>query len=409
MPDSRVLTTEQQQKLFGLMGDPKQLDVDMIVSLFAYTKKHGIMYHPDDIIVIGPKESPFVKPNTRTTIGLYIANKYLYEDLGIFGYVNKPVTGKVNGKIDKQLSAALKAGDITREQYGIYIDKTQWLYGGPLAFIINTSLSETVLNLPPGAKKKRAQLLEESKEGIAANDPQVSFKIEHEVVETALQEMRTKNDPAMALFDSGCGIDAYNQYKTIFVMKGAVQDNTGESPTGFKIVTSNYDTGVSKEDMPKIADTVVTSAYSSGVATQDSGTNGKKYNALFQRVRLLPRGSDCGTKDTIKVQITEDNTDDYMYRFILEGGKPLMLTPENIDKYVGKTVNMRSGLHCKAKDPEYCATCMGDRLYRIGIRNIGFTFLTISGSTLNAALKKKHDVSIKLYDVSVEDVMKYVS
>lgn len=409
MPNSRMLNMEQQQKLFGLMGDPKQLDVDVIVNLFAYTKKYGIRYHPDDIIVIGPKESPFVKSGTKTTVGIFIVNKYIFEDLGIFGYVNKPITGKINGKIDKQLAAALKAGDITREQYGVYIDKTQWLYGGPLAFIINTSLSETVLTLPPGAKKKREQLLKDNDAGIRANDPQVSFKVEHEVVEAALQEMRTRNDPAMALFDSGCGIDPFNQYKTIFVMKGAVQDNTGESPTGFKIVTSNYDTGVTKEDMPKIADTVVTSAYSSGVATQDSGTNGKKYNALFQRVRIQPRGSDCGTKDTIEAHITEDNTDDYMYRYIIDGGKLVMLTPENIDKYIGKTVHMRSGLHCKAHDPEYCSKCVGDRLYRIGIRNIGFTFLTISGSTLNAALKKKHDVSIKLYDVTVEDVMKYVT
>lgn len=409
MPDSRALSTEQQQKLFGLMGDPKQLNVDVIVNLFAYTKKYGIRYHPDDIITIGPENSPFVKPKIRTTIGLFIVNKYIFEDLAIFGYVNKPITGKVNGKIDKMMAAALKAGDITREQYGVYIDKTQWLYGGPLAFIINTSLSETVLTLPPGAKKKRAQLLKENEAGIRANDPQVSFRIEHDVVEMALQEMRGKDDPSMALFDSGCGIDPFNQYKTIFVMKGAVQDNTGESPTGYKIVTSNYDTGVTKDDMSKIADTVVTSAYSSGVATQDSGTNGKKYNALFQRVRIQPRGSDCGTKDTILATITNDNTDDYMYRYIVEGGKLVMLTPENIDSYIGKTVHMRSGLHCKAKDPEYCSKCVGDRLYRIGIRNIGFTFLTISGSTLNAALKKKHDVSIKLYDVTVDDVMKYVT
>ena len=46
MPDSRALSTEQQQKLFGLMGDPKQLNVDVIVNLFAYTKKYGIPYHP---------------------------------------------------------------------------------------------------------------------------------------------------------------------------------------------------------------------------------------------------------------------------------------------------------------------------------------------------------------------------
>lgn len=404
----RILTAEQQAKLFELMGDLEKLDADRLSKLFAYHRKTGIAYYPDDIITIGPEQSKFVKPRTVTTLGIFIANKFILEDLGIFGYVNKPITGKLNGAIDGAMSKALMSGDITREQYGQYIDRTQWLYGGPLAFIINTSLSETLLSLPPAAKKLREQLLAENKDAIAANDPQAAVHIERAVVNAALEEMRKSGDPSMALFDSGCGIDPYNQYKTIMVMKGAVQDNTGESPTGYKVITSNYDSGISKEDMPKIADTVVSSAYSSGVFTQDSGTNGKKYNALFQRVRIENRGSDCGTKDCLDIMITKDNAEDYIWRYIMVNGKPLMLTPENIKQYIGKNVKLRSPVHCKAKDPEYCSVCVGDRPYRIGIRNIGFTMMTISGATLNASLKKKHDISIKLRTITVDDVLKYV-
>lgn len=404
----RILTAEQQAKLFELMGDLEKLDADRLSKLFAYHRKTGIAYYPDDIITIGPEQSKFVKPKTVTTLGIFIANKFILEDLGIFGYVNKPITGKLNGAIDGAMSKALMSGDITREQYGQYIDRTQWLYGGPLAFIINTSLSETLLSLPPAAKKLREKLLAENKDAIAANDPQAAVHIERAVVNAALEEMRKSGDPSMALFDSGCGIDPYNQYKTIMVMKGAVQDNTGESPTGYKVITSNYDSGISKEDMPKIADTVVSSAYSSGVFTQDSGTNGKKYNALFQRVRIENRGSDCGTKDCLDIMITKDNAEDYIWRYIMVNGKPLMLTPENIKQYIDKNVKLRSPVHCKAKDPEYCSVCVGDRPYRIGIRNIGFTMMTISGATLNASLKKKHDISIKLRTITVDDVLKYV-
>lgn len=404
----RILTAEQQAKLFELMGDLEKLDADRLSKLFAYHRKTGIAYYPDDIITIGPEQSKFVKPKTLTTLGIFIANKFILEDLGIFGYVNKPITGKLNGAIDGAMSKALMSGDITREQYGQYIDRTQWLYGGPLAFIINTSLSETLLSLPPAAKKLREKLLAENKDAIAANDPQAAVHIERAVVNAALEEMRKSGDPSMALFDSGCGIDPYNQYKTIMVMKGAVQDNTGESPTGYKVITSNYDSGISKEDMPKIADTVVSSAYSSGVFTQDSGTNGKKYNALFQRVRIENRGSDCGTKDCLDIMITKDNAEDYIWRYIMVNGKPLMLTPENIKQYIDKNVKLRSPVHCKAKDPEYCSVCVGDRPYRIGIRNIGFTMMTISGATLNASLKKKHDISIKLRTITVDDVLKYV-
>ena len=406
--EDRVLTPHQQKEFFDILGDPKNLTANIITQLFAYMKKSGIKFYPNDIIVIGPNESKFVKPNTKTSIGIYIANKFLWEDLEIFGYVNKIITGKMNGKIDACMSKALMAGDITREQYGNYIDRSQWLYGGPLAFVINTSLSETLLTLPPKAKTQRKQLIEENKDGLESNDPQVSAHIEKTVVKTALEEMKNKNDPATALFEAGCGIDPYNQYKTIMVMKGAIQDNTGESPTGYKIITSNYDTGITKEDMPKIADTVVTSSYSSGVATQDSGSNGKKYNALFQRVRIQKRDSDCRTNDTIDVYLTEDNSEDFVWRYIKEGNKVILLTPDNIGKYINKTVKMRTGIHCKAKDPEYCSRCVGERPYRIGVRNIGFTFMTISGSTLNASLKVKHDVSVKLYNLTIDNVMKYV-
>jgi len=404
----RMLTPEQQAEAFAIMKDPKNIDVHVLSALFAYHKKSGIKFSVEDGIVIGPNESPFVKPNTVTTLGIYIANKYLLEDLGIFGYINKNINGKLQEKIDNAMGKACQAREITPEQYANYIDRGQWLYGGPFGFISGVSLSHTIMELPPAAKKQRKQLIEENQDAIAANDAQAVRNMELKIVDTALNEMRKKDDPAMALFDSGCGIDPKNQYKTIFVMKGAVQDNTGESPTGYKVITSNYDEGITKEDMPKIADTVVSSAYSTGVSTQDSGTNGKKYNALFQRVRLRERGSDCGTKDTIDVTITADNADNYIYRNILEGSKLVMLMPDTIGNYIGKTVHMRTGIHCKCPDPEYCSACIGDRPYRVGIRNIGYAFMSISGSTLNASMKKKHDISIKTYKVTLHDMLKYV-
>ena len=404
----RVLNAEQSKELFGLLGDPKNIDTPTICKLFAKHKKSGQKFSPSDRIIIGPEQSKFVKPNTVTTVGIYILNKFLFEDLEIFGYINKTVSNKFNSKIENALSKALQEGDITVDQYANYIDRAQYLLGGPMAMVINVSISETMLWLPPEAKKLKKKLLEENAEGIKANDPNVASHIEHAVVDKALEEMHKTNDPALAYFDSGCGIDAYNQYKTIVVMKGAIQDNTGESASGYKIITSNYDEGISKEDMPKIADAVVTTAYSSGVATQDSGTNGKRYNATYQDKRLLDPGSDCGSTTYFETVLQTGLKDSYIYRYISDNGKLIMLTPDNIDKYVGQKIKLRTPLHCMAEEPCFCSKCVGDRPYRLGTRNIGFFFMTISGSTLNAALKKKHDVSVKLYPVSVDEVLKYV-
>lgn len=400
--------SDLQQKAFDIIGDPAELSSQVIIDLFSYKKKSGQAFYIDDLIKIGPNDSKFVKDGTITTLGIYIVNKFLIEPVGIFGYINKTLTGKILKKIDKGMAEARKLGQIDNQVMFDYIDRSQWLFGGTASFIVNTSISSTIINVPPKATKRQQELYKEHAEGLSKGEPQIASKIEKEITRIALEEMRKTDDSALALYDSGCGIDPYNNYKTMFVMKGAIIDNTGESPTGYKTITSNYNQGITKEDMPKIADSLVTGAYAKGVATQDSGYSGKKYNVVFQAVSLADKDTDCGTKETENVKITEDNKDDYgQYRYIVENGKLVRLTPETIDKYVGKTVKMRTPLHCKYKDPRYCNICAGDREYLVGVKNVGQTLSITAGKMLNAGMKKFHDVTIKTYPVEIEDLLRY--
>ena len=399
-----IRNTPLQTAYFEALGDLHNPTAQMFADLFAAHKDSPPKYHVDDMIIIGPEQSPFVKENSTTTCGIYLFNKFILEPLKIFGYVNKPFGSKELGALEDGISDGLMQKDITPAQAAEYIDRLQFLLGGPLAHLINPSINPDIMTLPPQAAALKKKLLAENKAGIEANDPQTSSKIEKEVTKVAMDWMNERNDPSLSFFKSGA-IDPYNNYRTMFVMKGAVKDNTGESPTGYKIVTSEYDNGISKEDMPKIADTVVTSSYNSGVATQDSGYMGKKYNTILQRVKLMERGSDCKTPDTLQTVITNR----HLYRYIMENGKPVCLTPEVIDKYKGKVCKLRSPLHCHAKDPYYCNVCMGDRLYDIGVHNIGLTVSILSGATLNAALKTKHNVTVGTYTIKEEDILKYVN
>ena len=399
-----IRNTPLQTAYFETLGDLHNPTAQMFADLFAAHKDSPPKYHVDDMIIIGPEQSPFVKENSTTTCGIYLFNKFILEPLKIFGYVNKPFGSKELGALEDGISDGLMQKDITPAQAAEYIDRLQFLLGGPLAHLINPSINPDIMTLPPQAAALKKKLLAENKAGIEANDPQTSSKIEKEVTKVAMDWMNERNDPSLSFFKSGA-IDPYNNYRTMFVMKGAVKDNTGESPTGYKIVTSEYDNGISKEDMPKIADTVVTSSYNSGVATQDSGYMGKKYNTILQRVKLMERGSDCKTPDTLQTVITNR----HLYRYIMENGKPVCLTPEVIDKYKGKVCKLRSPLHCHAKDPYYCNVCMGDRLYDIGVHNIGLTVSILSGATLNAALKTKHNVTVGTYTIKEEDILKYVT
>lgn len=399
-----IRNTPAQTAYFEVLGDLHNPTAQLFAELFAAHKDSPPKYHVDDMIIIGPEQSPFVKENSSTTCGIYLFNKFILEPLKIFGYVNKPFGSKELGALEDGISDGLMQKDLTTEQVAEFIDRLQFLLGGPLAHLINPSINPDIMTLPPQAAALKKKLLAENKAGIEANDPQTSSKIEKEVTKVAMDWMNERNDPSLSFFKSGA-IDPYNNYRTMFVMKGAVKDNTGESPTGYKIVTSEYDNGITKEDMPKIADTVVTSSYNSGVATQDSGYMGKKYNTILQRVKLLERGSDCKTPDTFQTVITNR----HLYRYIMENGKPVCLTPEVIDNYKGKVCKLRSPLHCHAKDPYYCNICMGDRLYDIGVHNVGLTVSILSGATLNAALKTKHNVTVGTYTIKEEDILKYVN
>lgn len=399
-----IRNTLAQTAYFEALGDLHNPTAQLFAELFAAHKDSPPKYHVDDMIIIGPEQSPFVKENSSTTCGIYLFNKFILEPLKIFGYVNKPFGKNELDALEDGISDGLMQKDLTTEQVAEFIDRLQFLLGGPLAHLINPSINPDIMTLPPQAAALKKKLLAENKAGIEANDPQTSSKIEKEVTKVAMDWMNERNDPSLSFFKSGA-IDPYNNYRTMFVMKGAVKDNTGESPTGYKIVTSEYDNGITKEDMPKIADTVVTSSYNSGVATQDSGYMGKKYNTILQRVKLLERGSDCKTPDTFQTVITNR----HLYRYIMENGKPVCLTPEVIDNYKGKVCKLRSPLHCHAKDPYYCNICMGDRLYDIGVHNVGLTVSILSGATLNAALKTKHNVTVGTYTIKEEDILKYVN
>lgn len=398
-----IRNTPLQQELFDRMGDFTNPTSEFFSEVFARYKNKEPKYYIDDIIEIGPEQYPGVKPKSITTVGIYIINSFLIKPLKVFGYVNKIFDNKVWGNLEDGIAAALVAKDIEQQDVADFVNRSQFLLGGPLAHIINPSLSATILDLPAPAAKLRTELFNQNKEAFKNNDPIVAAKVAEDITREALRDMEATNDPSLALFKSGT-VDPYNNYRTMFVMKGAIADNTGESSTGYKIVKSNYNDGLAKEDIPLIADSLVTSAYSSGVATQDSGVLGKKYNATAQRVMLDKKGSDCGTKEYLKTIITSR----HLYRYIVEKGKLVLLTTDNIDKYKGKLCDLRSPIHCHAKDPKYCNICVGERLYRIGINNVGLTFSLMSGALLNFSLKKKHDVTVHTYRCTIDDLMKYV-
>lgn len=121
----------------------------------------------------------------------------------------------------------------------------------------------------------------------------------------------------------------------------------------------------------------------------------------YQHIMLDPEGSDCGTKDCVEIDLTDKNVDDWMYSYIVDGGNLVELTSKNKSKYVGKTVKMRFSGFCESKTG-ICNKCMGNLLYKLGVKNVGIAVYTLASAIKNINMKAFHDSSVTSIKMDVK-------
>jgi hypothetical protein len=92
-----------------------------------------------------------------------------------------------------------------------------------------------------------------------------------------------------------------------------------------------------------------------------------------------------------------------MWQYAVVNGKTVLLTNENRSQFVGKKVNLRSPIGCIGA--KLCNKCMGERFYKLGIKNVGLTTGRISNSIMNASLKNFHNTKVKLNAVDPDKLL----
>ena len=333
-----------------------------------------------------------------TNVGLFLFNKILIEEKfkDVVGYVNTPVTKNVQNSIEDKLSNALLNDKIETIDMVTYLNRTQWL-SKQFNSVFSGSFTMKTLKPVPAVMKRRDHLLKENKEALDNGDVITAVKIETEIKEMAKKEL--KGDPGMDLYDSGARGSFDNNYKSISLMKGPVFNPT----TGkWDVVQSNLMEGIRKEDIPSYGNAVVAGQYPKSVGTQTGGYLAKQLTAAFQGIVLDKPGSDCGTKGTLEVLITPWIKKDLLYRNIVENGKLVQLTEENIDKYLNKKVKLRSPMFCTSEN--LCRTCAGAMYDKLGIDNVGLTTSKVASTLLNLNMKKFHDTSAHVTKIDINKI-----
>lgn len=110
-------------------------------------------------------------------------------------------------------------------------------------------------------------------------------------------------------------------------------------------------------------------------------------------------GSDCGTDKTLSMVLEKGDVKEYTYRNINENGKVVLLTPSNINKYVGKKIDVYSPLFCCGD--KICNKCAGKQFTKF----IGLEASKIATTLTNLNMKKFHDNTIKNVKFDMKDLL----
>ena len=118
---------------------------------------------------------------------------------------------------------------------------------------------------------------------------------------------------------------------------------------------------------------------------------------------LDEHGSDCKTPKTIEVKLTNKIARDFEFRYIVENGKYVCLTPEVIPNYIGKVVHLRTPMYCKGD--KICNICAGEMNYKLGILNIGLGCSKPATALLKMGMKKFHVSNIQSSQIDVDNML----
>lgn len=394
------MITKKEDIEYFLSLHEKDITTSFIMETFG-DFGNGPKFNPYDLIEIpvggyggkipGGKEKRN-KNKFVTGLGRFIFNKFFFEEspelLDCIGYIDEDVTDKVYKSVLNKLGYLMLEDKLSEATYKDFCIKGQKVM--PYVSVLSPNHSDHMLTISSKINVRKEKLLKEHASELAVGDEEsakVLDDISNELLNYAKELM--KDDPSMDMFTSGAGGSFGNNFKNIFIMRGAIRDPTPGK--GYNIITSNYIDGIGKDEYGALANSLAAGPYARSKKTEVGGYWEKLFMAAYQHVVLLDPGSDCGTDKYIEIEVTPKNIDMIMYSYAITGnGKLTEITSENRDSFIGKRIKLRFASMCKAKNG-ICNVCAGNLFNRMGIKNIGAATPQIASKLKLLSMKSFHD------------------
>ena len=248
--------------------------------------------------------------------------------------------------------------------------------------------------------KLKDKLFKENKAALEVGDESsaaVAEDIENQLKAFAMEYL--KDDPSLDPYLSGAGGNIDNNFKNMYIMKGAIRNPDPTAKKEYEIAKSSFIDGISKDEYSLLARSLSGGPYSRAKKTELGGYWEKLVESATNMFTLDEPGSDCGTDKYLELVLTKDLSSLFMYSYIIKSdGKLEELTSDNVDKYINKKIKVRSALFCKGGF-KLCNHCVGNFFYRRGGKNVGLACAQIPTKLKLKSMKAFHDSTVTTTEI----------
>lgn len=344
------------------------------------------------------------KPIT-TTVGRLIINKIVFArmwDKKGFDFFDGVYTKKKMNDRVRLIGQLVVEDQATVDDLNHVVDMI-CEFGLRLSTIFNASVTINMIIPDGNFMKSRDNILNPAFDEYSKNKDVSSIeKAEKDVMDMAKEYY--KDDDMMEIYESGASADLGNDWKTMNVSMGSLPSLDGKSEV---MVQNGLSDGIPLSMTAELTNTAMKGAVDRGSKTALAGDLYKQISNGMSNVSGYI--GDCGSTEGVATQ--SDNKWDILNRYALVNGKPVLITLDNVDNFLGKKFLMRSPIHCKAKNGDFCSTCVGiypfkARGDKAGKLHIGIYVAEMASGILNMFMKSTHDLHMTSFNI--DDLNKYI-
>lgn len=218
--------------------------------------------------------------------------------------------------------------------------------------VFTPGATEVSMAPPPDIKELRAILVEENKDRL--HDPAVISDIIKQLQEYDLEWV--KNDPSMGFMVIGKSLKIVRQ--KLFLTYGAEKGIDDGVDVSF--IERSLSEGWDISKFPEMNNAQRAGSYNRGKQTELGGTKVKEIYRASGNFKIDVE--DCKSQLGILYNANYGNSEQLIGFTAINGKEQELITKENVGKYLGKVVKLRSPMYCKATGTSYCKVCCGKRL-----------------------------------------------